>query len=180
MIKTDNNKNKIIIARIVLIFLILCWMNVIFDFSADTDVESQSLSDKITIKIVRIIKPNYDNLTTSEQIKIFDTASYLVRKTGHMCEYAMLGVLVSLLLYTFERIRKNTKWFGRLLLATYGIVILYAVSDELHQGFVKGRSPEVVDVLIDGIGGLLGALVVIGVIKIIRRIKIKREREIYD
>jgi len=36
-------------------------------------------------------------------------------------------------------------------------VMLYGVSDEFHQYFVPGRSVEVLDVLADALGGLLGA-----------------------
>ena len=35
------------------------------------------------------------------------------------------------------------------------MVLLYACSDEIHQTFVAGRSGEVLDVLIDTIGGSL-------------------------
>ena len=53
--------------RLVLIALIVLWMSTIFGFSAKTGVESQSLSDKITIRVVNIIKPDYKNLSAAEQ-----------------------------------------------------------------------------------------------------------------
>ncbi len=37
------------------------------------------------------------------------------------------------------------------------ITFLYGVSDELHQWFVPGRHADGIDVLADGLGGLLGA-----------------------
>ena len=43
-------KHKVWILRIVLIVLIIGWMVMIFGFSAEDGDESQSLSDKITIK----------------------------------------------------------------------------------------------------------------------------------
>ncbi len=162
---------KIIIARIVLIVLILGWMNMIFGFSAATDVESQSLSDKITIKVVHIIKPDYDSLSEKEQLIIFGRTSFGVRKLGHLCEYTMLGVLTSLFLATFASIRESLRYRRRILLGAGLWVLVYAISDEIHQGFVHGRSPEVRDVLIDLVGGLIGALIVL---VIVRLIKMKR------
>ena len=44
--------------------------------------------------------------------------------------------------------------------------IIYAISDEIHQSFIPGRSPQVTDVLIDTMGVILGILLVILVIKI--------------
>ena len=41
--------------------------------------------------------------------------------------------------------------------------VLYAVSDELHQGFVAGRHPSAVDVAIDASGAPL-ALVIVALI----------------
>ena len=49
-------KHKVWILRIVLIVLIIGWMVMIFGFSAEDGDESQSLSDKITIKVVHILK----------------------------------------------------------------------------------------------------------------------------
>ena len=44
--------------------------------------------------------------------------------------------------------------------------IIYAISDEIHQSFIPGRSPQVTDVLLDTMGVILGILWVILVIKI--------------
>jgi VanZ family protein len=38
------------------------------------------------------------------------------------------------------------------------IVLGYAVLDEIHQGFVPGRDPSVLDFVFDTAGGFLGIL----------------------
>jgi len=43
----------------------------------------------------------------------------------------------------------------------FALAVLYAASDELHQGFVAGCHPSALDVGIDATGALL-ALVVVG------------------
>jgi len=40
----------------------------------------------------------------------------------------------------------------------WGLCIFYAITDEIHQSFVPGRGPRVLDVGIDALGTLLGLL----------------------
>ena len=44
------------------------------------------------------------------------------------------------------------------LLISFLIVVAYGISDEFHQTFVPGRTPDFADALADSIGGLLGIL----------------------
>lgn len=67
-------------------------------------------------------------------------------KVGHAGAYAVLGALLTL--------ATGRVWVA-VLLAT-----LFGVSDEIHQYFVPGRAADVLDVVADGVGALLGALVV--------------------
>lgn len=41
------------------------------------------------------------------------------------------------------------------------LVILYSASDEIHQYFVPGRYVSMIDLLCDGIGGMIGARIAI-------------------
>lgn len=157
--------------RILLIALILCWMVTIFGFSSANGKDSSSFSDRITIRVVHLLESDYEELTVDAQEKIFNKVSILVRKTGHFGEYGILAVLWMILLLSFERIRKF-KWYVVLTLPTM-ICFIYAISDEFHQGFVDGRTPKAMDVIIDTVGGLAGAGVVLIVWLIFRR---KNER----
>ena len=51
------------------------------------------------------------------------------------------------------------------------IGIIYAASDEIHQSFVPGRSPQITDVMIDTMGVLLGILLVMLCLNIFSKIK---------
>ena len=68
----------------------------------------------------------------------------VLRKGAHVTEYAVLGAL----LY---------RALGRELLAL-AAGIAYAVTDELHQHFVRGRHASPVDVAIDAFGVAVGML----------------------
>ena len=78
----------------------------------------------------------------------------LIRKLGHVSEYLILALLV---LRTLSRETGGRLSPRRLALGLL-ITALYAVSDELHQAFVPGRTASIVDVWIDVLGGACGAL----------------------
>ena len=44
---------------------------------------------------------------------------------------------------------------GASLLGAFVIAVLYGVSDEFHQSFVPGRTPDAADVLADAVGAAL-------------------------
>lgn len=63
--------------RIVLVLIILFWMSTIFGFSAETGTQSQGLSDKITIRAVQIIEPEYSSLDLASKEELFNKVSFL-------------------------------------------------------------------------------------------------------
>ena len=65
-----NKKRTLWAVRIILIALIVCWMMIIFDFSAANGQQSQSYSDGITIKIIRLIKKDRNMLSKDRQQSI--------------------------------------------------------------------------------------------------------------
>ena len=69
---------------------------------------------------------------------------FALRKVSHIAEYAVLGAL---LLRAVERPN-----------AAFVLGVSYAVTDEVHQHFVRGRSGNVVDVGIDAVGVAAGIL----------------------
>ncbi len=141
--------------RILLLAGLFWWMSIIFGFSAETGEESQSCSDGITIRVVHFIAEDYEQLSKPEQEALFQKTSFFVRKTGHFGEYAILGVLISGLLLTFPQFQtKNILFFA----AAVSIGLIYAASDEIHQGFVSGRSPGFFDVCVDTAGVFAGAV----------------------
>jgi len=72
----------------------------------------------------------------------------------HAAEYAVLGFLLARLLLHMT-LRTGV---GILVLVPVAIGTLYGLSDEVHQSFVPGRDASALDVVADGAGTLLGAL----------------------
>lgn len=143
-------------ARIVLVIAILFWMSTIFGFSAETGTQSQGLSDKITIRAVHIIEPEYSSLDLTSKEELFNKVSFFVRKTGHFSEYGILAGLTFMLLFTFEKARKHIIIGAAV---TDLICMIYASTDEFHQTFVDGRSGKPADVLIDTSGAVFATII---------------------
>lgn len=83
--------------------------------------------------------------------KLLWVAQWLVRKSAHLILFALLGVCV----YNSINLPKGRKRF----LIALIICILYAVSDEIHQGFIPGRACRATDILIDTTGIAVGQLI---------------------
>ena len=81
-----------------------------------------------------------------------DLLTFLTRKTAHTVAYLVLGVLA-------YNVMRQYRLSNQVVVAvSAAVVVVYAMSDELHQLLVPGRSGEVRDVLIDSAAGLLGVL----------------------
>ena len=139
------------------LILVVAVMVMIYCFSAQTGTESGAMSGKITTWVLNLVIPDFSNLSPEKQATIHSTVGLLVRKLAHFSEYALLGF--SLMLH-IRQIQKRTRvalpW-----LWSWGIGTLYAASDEFHQGFVAGRGPSIVDVMIDSSGVIAGVLLML-------------------
>lgn len=65
------------------------------------------------------------------------------------------------LVSTYKQIKEMDRISISLIIGT-----IYAISDEIHQCFTPGRGPLVTDVIIDGMGVLLGIFLVMLFLKI--------------
>ena len=153
-------------------------MVMIFRFSAQTAVVSSDLSQTLTEKIVHSI--NYRlgmDWTPAEQALRVMTFEYYVRKLAHFGEFLLLAVTLVIPLYV-HGVRK-----ARLFFLTMLICALYALSDEYHQSFIEGRSPQILDTAVDCCGSLVGTLLGwaachIGKKTIFKPLSLEKERQI--
>jgi VanZ family protein len=77
---------------------------------------------------------------------------FLIKKTAHVVEYAILAVLLYRAMINSGVDKKKA------LIISIVIASLYGLTDEFHQSFTPGREPKIRDVFIDTIGGALGVL----------------------
>ena len=75
--------------------------------------------------------------------------------------HASIYFVFGLLIYRAFATRENPDEFvWRRVIFSVVLVILYGVSDEFHQGFVPGRTKDILDASADAFGGLVSAVVV--------------------
>lgn len=153
-----NSKVK----RIIFAILIIINCIVIFNFSSQNSEKSNETSGVIVNKVVDSVA-KVNKKVKKETLK--DTVSFVVRKLAHFSIYTLLGIFLMNEANTFEITKKRKI----ILCILFGA--LYAFSDEFHQGFVGGRSPEIRDVCIDTCGVIFGIILVIITGKLISKIK---------
>jgi VanZ family protein len=76
-------------------------------------------------------------------------------KMLHFVAYALLGALF-LRAFKTSRIKNNARF---ILILSVLLSFLYGISDEIHQHFVPYRSADLMDVLADMLGGLMGVYI---------------------
>lgn len=143
-------KNIIKKRKYINIIFVVIWMAFIFIMSSFNSTESSSQSNFIVNIIVDIF--NINNI---------ELLSLIIRKLAHFTEYFILGLL------TYNMINSYNK---KSYIAIF-ICILYAISDEIHQSFVPGRSCQILDMTIDSLGGVTGIYLLQYINKYLKKIK---------
>lgn len=132
----------------------LVWMLVIF--SASSDTQSYRHSSRFFEPLMHWLFPQMPQA----QVEFIH---YLVRKTGHLAEFALLALLLWRAIRHTRRPpiapgRSEGGWCWDEAGLSLAIVFLYAATDEFHQVFVALRTALVSDVIVDTSGGIIGLL----------------------
>ncbi len=140
----------------------------IFLFSAQTAEESSYVSGRLTERLLRAVTPGWDSFSQAERETALARVDVAVRKAGHFGEYALLGALLA----GFFLLKPRLETLARAVPPAWGAAVLYACTDEAHQMFVDGRGPSFLDVGIDSLGALAGALIALAVAAgLLRRVR---------
>lgn len=123
--------------KIIFWILTAICMGVIFYFSSRTATQSSGQSNIIVAWLQKLFGEN-------------TVTDFIVRKSAHCLEFTGLCVLFNCaFFFTFQKKKP---------LISILCTSLYAVTDEVHQIFVEGRSCELRDWGIDTFGALLGTI----------------------
>lgn len=145
---------KIKIFRVGSLCLLLAWMGLIFYLSSQTAEISSGTSGRVIAFLLKYFYPSFRTLSEEAQAELTQNSQFLVRKGAHFFLYAMLGVFSFLSVVTYRSLK-----LGHRVLIAVAVCALYAALDEWHQTAVSGRSGELRDVLIDGVGAVMAILV---------------------
>lgn len=124
----------------------LLWMALIF--TGSSDAKSYQHTSLLVEPFLHWLFPHMTQAHVEE-------IHHLIRKCGHLTEYAVLAFLF------WRAVRQPVKndsrpWRWGEAGVSLSLVFIYAASDEFHQRFVPARTPMVSDVLIDTCGGAAG------------------------
>ncbi len=124
------------------------WMVLIF--LGSTGALADSRTSRFLAPVLRWLFPGIAEVTVERLV-------FAIRKCAHMAEYGLLAVLVLMGLNGAFRFLPR-EWCWRRAGLAFGICVLYAVSDEIHQAFEPERYGSPVDVLIDTAGAAVALL----------------------
>lgn len=77
------------------------------------------------------------------------------RKIAHASEYFVLAYLF------FRALKEHGLQFYYVIFLSFIGALSYAVSDEFHQTFIHGRSGNIIDISIDGIGIIIFVILIV-------------------
>lgn len=171
--KEEFQKTKDSQKRFAIFFTIaaILWMIIIFLFSAQPAEQSTDISHRAGELVGIVFVPGFKQWEPERQQSFAAQIDFGVRKTAHAMEYAFLCALILLAFHFYVRTRYSRavsvfrwRFRNRITEMCLGVSVLvavaYAVTDEVHQLFVPGRSGRITDVLIDGAGAVVGGIVV--------------------
>lgn len=142
---SKGRANTDIALSVLFLVLAVIWAAVIFGFSAQDAERSASLSREVAEGMVN----------TFEMETPPETVEHYVRKSAHFSEYGVFSGLIFGSVAFLLRYFKKSPYKAAFVSPVFCLV--YAASDEFHQSFVAGRSPELKDVIIDTSGGIVAA-----------------------
>lgn len=124
---------------------LILWIAVIF---------YSSTGSASMVKTSGILRPILEIFFSSEDNIYW--ANVIIRKIAHLTYYGILAALTVFALFSLpiKRLKKNWFWIS------FGVVLVIASADEIHQSFEPSRAGTVSDVLLDCVGGLIMLLLV--------------------
>jgi VanZ family protein len=122
-------------------FPVVAWM--IFIFIGSTDLLSAEHTSRFIGPFLRWFAPDISDATIA-------SVQLVVRKIGHLTEYAILAVLLC------RALRHGPLRADRIFVVSFLIAAVYAALDEFHQSFVASRTGSPWDVAIDWVGAFAG------------------------
>lgn len=141
----------------------------IFLKSAEPGDRSSATSGGFIEMVLTIFSKSFREKSEPERLLLVGQLQPIIRKFAHFGIYTVLGVFLLSAMFTYDCtpiLQAGVSW---------GIGLVYAVTDEIHQIFVPGRAGQVRDVLIDFAGILTGTLILFFIRCLILRKRSRKE-----
>ena len=115
-------------------------------YVGSTDLLSAAHTSRFLFPFLRWLNPNL-SLATMETVQL------IVRKIGHLTEYAIMAGLLWRALWAGTNLKMQMMI---LFVAVLLPCAIFAMSDEFHQSFVASRTASPTDVMVDICGAIIG------------------------
>lgn len=152
----------------IFVVLLVIWMAFIFSMSSQNSEVSSNTSGE-AIRVVLSIIPKFNEQPEEVKVNVVEKLQFITRKSAHFIAYMIFGIISMLLLLQYGKINKKP-------LLAFLICVAFAISDEVHQLFVPGRSGQLKDVMIDSSGSLVGIGIVLLGLKLLESRKQRKTR----
>ena len=129
--KSENKDRKAILKKVLRFIPAVVWMAFIYYSSSQTGDDVGSM-----MQIIQAVFPFIEDLNFM-----------------HFVTYFILAACFD---FAFNDYSRKSKYKVLIVL----LCVLYGITDEIHQSFVGGRTPDIVDIRNDGIGALIFVLMV--------------------
>jgi VanZ family protein len=128
--------------------LLLTWMFLIF--AGSTDLMSAEHTSRFLVPFLLWLDPHISFQTIM-------LVQLIVRKAGHVTEYAVLASLLwRVLRHHWPMVRRS---FWRPAMVALVVAMIFATTDEFHQSFYPSRTATAHDVMIDTMGAIIGLVI---------------------
>lgn len=166
-----NEKTKIDkLKQVLFLALVLAWMTVIFYFSNQPGEDSSNTSSRTAMLITEVITYG-QSISIEEKQNIVIILNPIVRKMAHYSLYTLGGFLIINYINTYNWQDKKKISYSTLIGA------IYAITDEVHQFFIEGRTAKLTDVLLDTLGVVTGVCIFLCIVEVVSRITRKRKNK---
>lgn len=156
-------RKNLVFKRIIFLIILVITFYIIFSFSSQDGETSSSISQKVTEFIVEIIS-KFKTIDPELKLQYIEKLHPIIRKLAHFSVYAVVGFSMMGFMCTYD-IRNIFK-----VLISFGVGLIYAVSDEIHQYFIPGRGPSIIDVGIDVLGVVTGIFLLVILVSIFEKV----------
>lgn len=154
-----NNRHKIAFFLNIVLSIIL--MIIIFSFSMESGTDSANRSGSVKEMLLALLSPVLPDV-------IISFLDEHIRQIAHFTLYFALGITSGITIREWRIIRVSPANPVITYLPALPFCVLYAISDEIHQYYVPGRSCRLYDIGIDTLGAALSISILI-IIEIIIR-----------
>ncbi len=165
----QHQRIRLLALRCVIAALLCGLLCLIFHYSGEPAMQSDRTSTSFIGTLLQTLDPSFASLPQEARQARVQALQRTVRTLAHMAEFALLGVLVCAFVLTFSA---RARW----LLCGLGFCAGAAVSDEIHQLFMPGRTFQWEDIAVDTGGAALGMAAFLLVCLLFWRL-LKRKKE---